>query len=253
MELFFRKTGNGPPVLIMHGLFGSSDNWMSIAKDLSAEFEVFAIDLRNHGQSPWSDDWDYKLMAGDIWKLMKKEKISKPHVIGHSMGGKVAMRMLVDKQAEVEKVIIADIGPKKYPVHHRDIIDALKSIDLQKLETREDADKALAKKISSFGVRQFLLKNLQRKGESFAWKANLEVIDKKIENVGEAQGNGKTIDHEVLFVRGEKSDYISDDDQVDIRSTFDKAKFITIKDAGHWIHAEQPSIFTEIVKNYFRD
>lgn len=252
MKLFFRKEGDGQPLIILHGLFGSSDNWMSIAKSLSSNYAVFIPDLRNHGQSPWSETWDYESMAQDLLQWMKDEKIESPHIIGHSMGGKVVLNALLKDAGLFNKVMVVDIGPKQYPVHHQQILDALHSMKLSEYQSRQEAEEALAKKIHSPAIRLFLLKNLKRGKEGFSWKMNLEVIDRLIENVGEAQWPEQTCDKEILFIRGEASDYINDGDQEEIRSKYPAARFVGIKDAGHWVHAEQPDVFLQFVTGYLR-
>jgi esterase len=250
MKLFFRKEGEGQAVIILHGLFGSSDNWMNIAKSLSSKYTVFIPDLRNHGQSPWSEDWDYESMAEDLFDWMKDEKLENPNIIGHSMGGKVVLKALLKNAGLFKKVMVVDIGPKQYPVHHQQILDALNSMNLPKYQNRQEAEEALADKIHSSAIRLFLLKNLKRGKDGFSWKMNLEVIDRLIENIGEPQWPETACDKEILFIRGEASDYITDSDQEEIRTKYPAARFVGIKDAGHWVHAEQPDVFLQFVSGY---
>ena len=177
MELNYKKLGEGQPLIILHGLFGSLDNWLTLAKYWAENYEVWLIDQRNHGKSPHADEHSYELMAQDLKKFMEENHIENPIILGHSMGGKTAMEFAITFPAQVKALIVVDIAPVSYQVHHWDIIEALESIDLSKVESRKDADKILQKKISSFGVRQFLLKNLDRIGQStYQWKFNLSVL-----------------------------------------------------------------------------
>jgi pimeloyl-ACP methyl ester carboxylesterase len=251
--LYHQQVGSGLPLLILHGLFGSSDNWMSIAKTMADDFDIVLPDLRNHGNSPHSSDWTYEAMAADVVGLLDALNIEKTSVIGHSMGGKAAMTLVAKYPERIEKLVVVDIAPKKYPVHHRDILNALRSIDLKKITKRSEADEQLAERIGEKAVRQFLLKNLTRDDDNnYIWKLNLKVIDEKIENIGEALSAPNEIPHPALFIRGEHSDYISADDNDAIKSTFPKATLVTIKEAGHWIHAEKPEEFTDIAGTFLK-
>lgn len=252
MDLYYRKTGKGGPVFILHGLFGSSDNWLSVAKALSKEYCVYLVDQRNHGSSPFSDQWNYTVMAEDMKKIADKEGIERACVLGHSMGGKTAMQMTIMYPGLINRLMVVDIGPKAYPVRHRHILDALQSIDLNKVSKRNDADRQLASKIQDPRIRGFLLKNLERGDNgSFSWKINLDVIDRNIEELGVAQVPDHPVNIPALFVRGSRSDYILEDDEVKIMEFFPDARFATIEDAGHWLHAEQPEALLSVVKDFF--
>jgi len=250
MKLFYREMGSGTPVIILHGLFGTSDNWHTVGKKLENDFRVILPDLRNHGQSPHSDEWDYSAMSDDILDLYNQLEITTAHLIGHSMGGKVAMEFAARFPDKVTKLAIIDIAPRFYPPHHQDILAAFNSVDLQQLKSRKQADDQLASMISDAGIRQFLLKNLARKDDGFYWKHNLKVIGEKIGNVGEGFDESIEVDVPGLFIRGEHSDYIMDDDYDLIRDIFPKAKIATIKGAGHWVHAEKPDELLDML-NYF--
>ena len=211
MKLYYRHRGEGRPLVILHGLFGSSDNWMSIAKLLSDQFSLFLPDLRNHGNSPNSETWNYDVISDDVAELMHQLKLKDCSIIGHSLGGKTAMALALKYPGLVRKLVVVDIGPKYYPPQHRKILDGLLSIDLKKVERRQDADEQLAKYVPEPAVRMFLLKNLSRTGDNhFEWKINLDIINRKIENVGQAFPEGKKIDVPTLFIRGGKSHYIQD-------------------------------------------
>lgn len=257
MKLFFRKLGQGQPLIILHGLFGSSDNWQTVAKQLAEHFEVFLVDQRNHGLSPHNDQWDYQIMSDDLLELIEDHHIVNPILIGHSMGGKTAMHFAVEHPGLVYKLIVVDIAPKYYPVHHKEIIDALLSLDLNKIHSRKEAEESLSKSIIDFGTRQFLLKNLywlQQENEQekrLAWKFNLTVIDKNIERVGEAftlKEQHCTVP--TLFMRGSESNYIQDNDTPLIKKIFPNAALISIPHAGHWIHADQPTAFIKAVIDF---
>ncbi|WP_422007691.1 alpha/beta fold hydrolase [Roseivirga pacifica] len=249
-QLNYKTFGEGEPLIILHGLFGSLDNWITLAKKFADNYKVYIVDQRNHGLSFHDDTWDYDVMAEDLCEFMSTERLDKAHLIGHSMGGKTVMNFAVKYPEKVDKLIVADIGPKYYPVHHTTIIKALYSIDVNALSSRNEADEQMQKLISEFGVRQFLLKNLQRDGDSFRWKMNLDVIAKNIEEVGKALNQNATYPQPTLFIRGGKSDYIQDGDFNTIHSIFPKSKIETIAGAGHWLHAEKPAEFFQLVTEF---
>ncbi|MES1224513.1 MAG: alpha/beta fold hydrolase, partial [Bacteroidota bacterium] len=215
-HLFYRKLGQGKPLFILHGLFGSSDNWQTLGKKFSEHFEVYLIDQRNHGQSFHSEEWTYEAMSNDVLNLVEENKLGKISIIGHSMGGKAAMQFAIHHPEKLEKLIVVDIGPKYYPVHHRQILDALLELDLTKISSRKEAESFLAQRIKNVGELQFLLKNLYWKdtqNNMLAWRFNLDVINQKIETVGEEQNAEKDpVKIPSLFLRGDKSAYISEDD-----------------------------------------
>jgi len=245
MKLFFRELGEGQALIILHGLFGSSDNWLTIGKILSESYKVYLVDQRNHGQSPHSDVFNYSSMAADLEEFISKQQIKNPIIIGHSMGGKTAMQYAVDNPNSWKKLVVVDIAPKAYPVHHDAILSGLEALILSTLSSRNEADKSLTQYIPEFGVRQFLLKNLSRDSEGFKWKINLPVISENIEIIGEGISGSLKESKSVLFIRGEKSDYIKDSDFTLIKECFPGAVIETISEAGHWVHAEQPENFIE--------
>ncbi len=251
MKLNFRTLGEGEPLIIMHGVFGSSDNWQTLGKVFAEKFKVYLVDLRNHGNSPHSDEFDYTLMVADVVELMDDEELTKAHVLGHSMGGKVAMHLATQHAEKVDKLVVVDIAPKYYPPHHQQIFEGFHSVDLENLENRKDADDQMAQVISNFGVRQFILKNLDRKKDgSFSWKLNVDAIEKAIEKVGEGIEGDVAFDGTSLFIAGGKSDYITDADHDLIREHFPKAIVATVKGAGHWVHAEKPKELGEMVMEF---
>jgi pimeloyl-ACP methyl ester carboxylesterase len=251
MKLFYRELGEGQPIVILHGVFGSSDNWLTPAKVLSQNHKVYLIDQRNHGHSPKSDVFNNVVMADDLAEFMEEHFIADPIVIGHSMGGKVAMNYAKKHEENLKKLIVVDISPKYYPPHHQKILAGLNAIDLKQLKSRQDADEILKQFEPEIGVRQFLLKNLYRNEQGeFDWRINLPVISEKIENVGEALDESAKINIPTLFIRGEKSNYIKPENEEMIRRIFKNYKIVTVEGAGHWVQAEQPEKFLNAVQSF---
>lgn len=253
MKLAFRKYGAGKPLLILHGLFGQSDNWNTLAKNFSVNnFEVFTIDLRNHGLSPHSEDWNYEVMANDILELINDNNLKQPIIIGHSMGGKVAMTFALNFDGIIDKLIIVDIAPVQYPAHHYEVLYALNKVDFNKLNTRKEVEDILANSISDFGTRQFLLKNIYWENSienKMNWRFNLNVISKNYHEIlSEIPHKFSLVN--TLFIRGDKSKYILDSHINSIKERFPNAKLVSIPNAGHWVHAEQPKLFYEEVINF---
>ncbi len=252
MILFHRIYGEGPPLVILHGLFGQSDNWATLARAWSNQFRVIIIDQRNHGQSPHEAAFSYELMADDLAETLDILNLESVQLIGHSMGGKTAMFFAQKYPQRLTKLIVADIAPRAYAPHHGEIIAALKTLPLERLKDRNSADNELAKGIPDFGTRQFLLKNLYRNDSGgFSWRFNLEAISAQISEVGKAMPDS-IVETPTLFVRGSKSKYITDQDQRDIAHQFTNVRFETISDAGHWLHAEQPEAFGKVVLDFLQ-
>lgn len=239
--------GKGTPIIILHGFLGMSDNWKSIGTKYAEEgYEAHLIDLRNHGKSFHSDIFNYEVMAADIQHYMAYHHISEAIALGHSMGGKVAMQFACIHPRMVSKLLVADIAPKFYPPHHQDIIDALNAIDIQGITSRKEAEDRLSEHLRSITIRQFLLKNLYWADKGVLdFRFNLKVLSHSMEEIGE---NIETLDSytgPVLFLRGDRSEYISESDLPEIKKHFPKAELVTIEKAGHWLHAENPSQFFE--------
>jgi esterase len=252
MKLFYRKYGAGQPMIILHGLFGQSDNWNSLAKHFAEQgLEVYTVDQRNHGLSPHSDEWTYKSMSDDIHELVNDLGLNNIILLGHSMGGKTAMQYAIDEPSKVDKLIVADMSPRYYPLHHEAVIKGLNAVDLTTTKTRKEAEASLEKYITDYGTKQFLLKNIYWKEDgTLDWRFNLKVITEKIVNAGEAIPTDSICEVPSLFIKGEKSDYIRDDDTQLIRHLFPNSDFETIADAGHWVHAEKPKEFFECVMQF---
>lgn len=266
MDLFFRKYGSGPPLIIVHGLYGSSDNWVTIGKELGKRFEVYIPDQRNHGRSLHSDHHNYPLMRDDLLEFMDKHAIEKAILLGHSMGGKTIMFFATAYPERINGLIVVDIAPKSYfsysgesvqAADHNFIIRAMETMDLLKINNREEANRKLSERIKSERVRQFLLKNLTRsKNGIFQWKLNVGVIRKDLIrileglNPSEFEHGNQITGFPVLFIRGANSTYILDSDLPFIRKIFPYAEMITIPGAGHWLHAEQPGLLVEKVLEF---
>jgi esterase len=250
MKLHFREYGEGAPLIILHGLFGSSDNWLTQAKLFAPHYKVYTIDQRNHGLSPHSDDFDYRFMADDLLEFIEDHQIKDPIVIGHSMGGKTAMNFAVAHPNKLSKLIVVDIAPRAYNLEHYTIAEGLKAIDLAALSSRNDADDALSKHIEETDVRQFLLKNLQRKPEGgFSWKINLKVISEKLGNVGVDLLYKGMFEKPTLFIHGKRSNYVTEKDWPRITEVFPNAILETL-DTGHWVQAEKPQEFVDVVSKW---
>ncbi|WMJ72578.1 alpha/beta fold hydrolase [Cytophagaceae bacterium ABcell3] len=252
MKLFYRELGQGEPLIILHGVFGSSDNWLTPAKLLEDDYKVYLLDARNHGQSPHSDEFTYDAMADDLMEMIQELGLENPLVMGHSMGGKVVMKFAIKYPDAFKKLVVVDIAPKYYPVHHNQILEGLNAIKPENISGRNEADKILSEYVPELPVRQFLLKNLYRNDENkYAWRINLPVVTEKIEQIGEALPEDASVEKPVLFIRGANSRYIKDEDKPLIESIFKKASLETIEGAGHWVHAEKPSAFIKVVKDFF--
>lgn len=252
MQLNYKVFGEGDPVLILHGMFGTLDNWQTIAKKLAEHFMVFIIDLRNHGRSPHSDEFDYAIMANDIQEFMESNWIYEAYVVGHSMGGKVAMQLASENPDLVTKLVLVDIAPKVYVGNHQTIFEALFSLNLDQLESRKEADQLLQDKIESYGVRQFILKNLSinKETQNYEWKMNLPVIHAAYQEVL-GKGNWSTpFENSTLFIKGAQSKYILPEEMKEYKTYFPNATLATVEKAGHWVHAEQPKVFLEILTDF---
>lgn len=254
MKLYYKQYGEeGPPLIILHGLLGAGGNWHTLSRDVFSEaYRVYAVDLRNHGRSPHSDVFDYPTMADDVQQLIEEEGLAPVHVLGHSMGGKVAMQLALRHADLVDRLIVADMAPKAYPPKHDEILEALRSLRLDQYESRKQIDRALSERIASRPIRQFLLKNLDYGGEQYRWKMNLDVIYENYDEVSAAIESSSTFDKPTLFVRGEQSNYIEDEDRDELRRYFPKARLVTLSGAGHWLHADQPEAFGRTVMEFLK-
>lgn len=252
MKLFTSEFGEGDPILILHGLFGSSDNWQTFSKNLALSgWRVIAADLRNHGRSPHSDDFNFDLLAADVRELMVDKGLSDVVLAGHSLGGKTAMKLAFKYPELVSQLIVMDIAPRAYPIHHRQIIDALRKVDFSVINNRSQAEDILRPELTEQAVIQFFLKNIYWKTpDRLDWRFNLEAIDHHLASVGEAVIPDGPFNHPTLFVRGEKSNYITYDDEREIFELFSDVEIRTAPGAGHWVHADNPQWLMEQINDF---
>tara|TARA_B110000305_G_scaffold87891_1_gene99068 strand:- start:6645 stop:7406 length:762 start_codon:yes stop_codon:yes gene_type:complete len=250
MKLHYRELGEGEPLMILHGLFGFSDNWQTHGKKLSEYYRVILVDLRNHGHSDWSEKFSYEIMADDIKELCDELNLSKLILLGHSMGGKVAINFAQKHEDLLKKLIVVDMGTKGYSMHHNHILRGIHSVKLEGVSSRRKAADQMNEFIESEGIKQFLLKNLfwKEKGK-LAWRMNVDILEREMPNI-----LGQMTDDEVmtptLFIRGEMSNYILDEDIEDLEGQFPDSEFATVANAGHWVHAEAPGEFIDILLGF---
>ena len=251
MELNFKQFGSGFPVTILHGLLGSLDNWQTIAKKLAEtnQFSVFIPDQRNHGRSPHTNDFNYKLLSADLNDFFLQQKIEKAHLIGHSMGGKTVMQFALDHSEKVEKLIVVDIAPVAYYDKHSEVFDALFAADVAHVTSREAVKIILREKLRDETTVQFLLKGLSRTadGKNFEWKFNLESLSKNYPQISAAIESENKFEGETLFIKGEFTNYVSSETFSSVEKLFPNNSLIEIIGAGHWVHSEKPKEFLDEV------
>ena len=252
--LYSRIEGEGKPLLILHGYLGMSDNWKTLSgKFAEAGFQVHALDLRNHGRSFHSEEFSHELMMQDILQYCKFHNLKKISLIGHSMGGKLAMFLAVTHPDLIDKLIIADISVREYSPHHQDILEALNSVDFSIHTDRKQVEQVIAQYVPDFGTRQFLLKNVYRiTPNQLGFRMNLKSLTENYNNMGIEIPKSSKYDKSVLFLRGEKSNYIRERDEQDILNIFPKAEIKTASKAGHWLHAENPEEFLKYALDYLK-
>lgn len=255
MNLFFRKYGQGKPVIILHGIFGCSDNWVSIAKTFSGINEVFIPDQRNHGNSPHSDHFNYMVMTEDLVEFIDNHHIENPVIIGHSMGGKVAMNFSLQHPDIPRGLVVIDMSLRQYPPRqiHQDIVDFMLSVDFNHIQSRADVENLLAQKIKEPRIRNYILKNLQRvHRDRFRWKPNVKAIYWNLEEMFESIDETASYNGPALFIRGGKSDYIPEADFPYLESKFTSAIFHTIEHATHWVHVDAPDEVSLEIRNFLQ-
>lgn len=269
MELFYRKYGQGPSLIIVHGLYGSSDNWVRIARALGKHFEVYVVDQRNHGRSPHSMEHNYELMKNDLYEFVEKHSIDKAIFLGHSMGGKSVMFFAASHPERVNGLIVIDIIPKSYKlpddamrksVDHETILKSMAGVDFSSVHTRAEVDQALARDIGIEKVRQFLMKNLERDEQNaFRWKINIDALIRNMDSILSGMNEkdferGREISgFPVLFIKGANSSYILDSDKALIKTIFPYYDIVTIPGAGHWLHVEQPDLLIKSILEFILD
>lgn len=253
MELFFREVGDGQPLIFLHGIFGSADNWLTHARMLSDQYRTFALDLRNHGHSSHDVVFDYPAMVADLLEFIREKNLRDAVVIGHSMGGKVAMNFALAHPDQLKSLVVVDIAPRPYNMSNYVVLQGLLAVDIDKVQSRKEADDALAAYVPEAEVRLFLLKNLKRKPEGgFTWKLNLDAIAANIAKIGEDLAFGGVFNKPALFIRGGRSGYIRDKDYQHIREVFPAAQIETL-DTGHWVPAEKPQEFVAVLRKWLTE
>jgi len=246
--------GGGEPLIILHGFLGMGDNWKTLAIRFSEKYQVHIIDQRNHGRSFHSDDFTYELMMEDLLHYIEFHNLEKVNLLGHSMGGKTVMLFAVNYPEKVNKLMVADIAPKFYPAHHQLILKALNAVDFHGVKSRNEIDTVFKEYVPEIGVRMFLLKNVYRKTkDEFAYRFNLDSLTENIEEIGVALPSMTQFDGKTLFLKGENSGYISENDDVLINAHFPNNKMVTISKAGHWLHAENPVDFYDHVLDFLKN
>ncbi len=250
MLLNFLSRGEGPALILIHGLFGSASNLGMVARGLAGDFTVYSLDVRNHGESPHCDSMAYPEMAADVIDFMDQQGIDQCPLLGHSMGGKIAMQVATDYAERVSKLIVADVAPVTYPPHHEGTLAGLKAVEEATITSRSQADDLLANTVPEAGVRAFLLKSLKRdeQGE-FHWSLNRAAIAAQYERLGSAN-QGQTYPGQVLFIKGGESNYILPEYQGAVNALFPNASLKVIEGTGHWLHAEKPTIFNKLVLRF---
>lgn len=252
--LYSKIEGSGKPLLILHGFLGMSDNWKTLGTQYGESgFEAHLLDLRNHGRSFHSNIFNYQVMADDVAAYCKANNLEKVDVIGHSMGGKVAMFLAMNHPDLVDKLIVADIAPKYYTPHHQDVMAALNAVDFSVNPSRNEVQDTIEKHVKESGVVQFLMKNVYRiTPQQLGFRFNLDAFNSNEEAIGEALKDSTVFNGSVLFLKGSKSNYIADDDAVLIQKHFPNAAIQTVSNAGHWLHAENPLEFFDKSINFLK-
>jgi len=264
MKLNYRKIGSGHPLVILHGLYGSGDNWLSIGKSFSSFCEVIMLDQRNHGKSPHHEVHNYEVLMSDLKEFLDHQGITKAMILGHSMGGKVAMRFAMEFPGMVTRMLVVDISPASYlddgdnrhlGVHEK-IIGAMQKVDLDNSVGLSGVQSQLVDLLQDERLVRFLLKNLRKEtGEGYTWRLNLPVLRNSLRALSdgldiERLREMKISSFPILFIRGEESRYIGEEDRVLIKELFPLSQMVTLKNTGHWLHAEQPDRFARIVKRF---
>jgi len=249
MQLHHQTLGQGQPLVLLHGLFGSADNWGSVAKHFAQDCEVISVDLRNHGRSPHSDSQTYAEMADDLLQLCDMLGLPQIHLLGHSLGGKVAMQFATQYPKKVSKLIVVDMAMRAYRDRYTQLMDHMLAVNLSQMASRNDVDRALADTIPNVRVRQFLLTNLINNKGQLQWRINLPALKANYATLIAAVN--VHFDQPSLFIRGERSDYVNDRDITELQQHFSQAQVVTLP-TDHWVHAEQPQLFIQTVEEYLR-
>ncbi|MCH7534576.1 MAG: alpha/beta fold hydrolase [Bacteroidetes bacterium] len=254
MELNYKVYGEGKPLIILHGLFGSSDNWDTLAEQFGESHQVYALDIRNHGNSPHSDEFNYQLMVEDLIEFVEKHELDKVNLVGHSMGGKMAMAFVNEYPDKVNKLVVLDIGVHKYPLHHEEKIRGMMALNLASISSRSQADKQLKSDVPHDMVRIFLLKNLfWNDDKMLEWKFNLHSLAKNLENIFDKVDLDKVFNEPALFIKGGQSDYIDLNQMNLIEEHFSNHSVIVFDKSGHWLHVQEPNRLLETVNKFIQE
>lgn len=248
MELSFKKIGSGYPLVLLHGLFGSGDNWQTLAGKMKG-FEVWLPDFRNHGNSPWSEEFSIPLLAADVKELIQTQGLGKPVLAGHSLGGKVAMELALDSPDLARALVILDMAPRAYEPKYPRFVPLMRDIDLPHIQGRKEAQDFLEKEVDRPTV-MFLLKNLVSEEGKWRWKLNLEALAQNYHEIWKPLQKNRTWPGPALFIRGGNSDYVRDEDRALVGDLFPQATVATVADAGHWLHAEKPQEVLGLMGNW---
>ena len=243
--------GQGRPLVVLHGFLGSSDNWRAMRKRFAAKYKVFSVDQRNHGNSPHSSMMNYTVMTEDLREFLSEHGLSNVCLLGHSMGGKVAMQFATESPEWIDKLVIVDISPKAYPPSHQLLLDAMQNIELRRLKTYGEIEATLAQSISDASLRKFVVKNLARNSNGdLYWRIGLDSLAANYDQLIKPPTISNSFDRPTCFVRGALSSFIADQDLASIRKYFLRAEFHTIPNAGHWVHIDAPEEFYRVVDEY---
>jgi len=253
MQLYARIQGSGPPVVLLHGLFGSNENLGVIARALAGGFTTYSLDLRNHGRSPHANSMDYPSLADDVCETMDRHGLGSAVVLGHSLGGKIAMELALSRAGRVDRLAVVDIAPVTYGQRHDDELHAMQRLDPTSVTSRKQADDALRQAIPNAAIRQFLLKNLARTDHGFAWRIPLDSIARQYSNLAAAPESPGPYCGPTLFIRGGDSDYVTEDLRPEILERFPCASIETIAHSAHWVHVDKPAEFIGVVRRFLQD
>ncbi len=250
LPLAHRRQSSGPPVVLLHGLFGSGRNWVGIANALADRFEVVLPDLRNHGASPWDDDCSYPAQAGDVLALLDSLGLDRVRLVGHSMGGKAAIVLALTAPGRVERLVVADVAPVAYPPVLEAYVRAMRAVDLGRVTRRADADAALAPAVPEAGIRAFLLQNLEQREGRFVWRLNLGALGPGIATVSgfPDMAGAEPYPGPTRVIRGGRSTYVLPEHRPAIGRLLPAAEIVTVEGAGHWLHAERPQAFLDLLR-----
>ncbi len=251
MQLRFKIFGEGYPLIILHGLFGTLDNWYTIAKKLSNTYQVYAVDQRNHGRSPHHDSHTYDDLANDLYIFMHERNIDTAHIVGHSMGGTAAMQFAAHRPDMVDSLVVVDMAPRDYDPRHNNLFQVFDAVDPAQFQRRQDIDEAVKEYLPDRAVRQYILKNIIRDEEgNYRWKFNLKAIRENYRSIISGPIIDEAVEKPALFIKGGRSPYISGEDAGKIQQLFPNSKIETIPEAGHWVHSDAPDRFLEIVRKF---